>query len=832
MKAKPQSPIWPYLGILACLFVLSITAPRAWDRLAHKEPVTRLLAASKPLEAPGRQWPAPESSRSESAAAPSTDREPPPSLAPPAPVTDSELDDRSDEVELRLSHDDVNLRFPTIVPPAPEFAMEVEPPVKIIEIAPVDISYVEEVLHRIGQPDHEQTAVPATGSSWPLPRVLLNQLDDLVQREPSADWARQAAALVRELCRQVDEAGRAPSRILNELQEVAGEPVVATDSQSGQSIRAHYALTRWLDVWKPAASLDETRTAGIADEGSSDGVAKSLVDVESLLEHGAPAAAWRKYLRLGTIARLAEDPQANGEERRAVARKVLDRMDLSTLTQAQRRFLAEPAIVEFANALHSWATESVGSTRLLKHINAYEQSGLPSDAQLVANDWRGLRWQSASQAQRVSKGLETHYRNANLRVALTADMLNRWLPQPDATELPVRDRIMNVPVRGWNTTFTDLSVRLVPDPRRIRIGLEADGLIASNTVSTSGPARFRNQGQSTFLVRKLLVLGPHGLAVWPAVAEADNNFNYLVSVETGFDGVPLVGSLVRGIARSQHDEKQGEARMEVEYKIATRSRDQFDAEIDPRLVQAAQKIQDKQVATLQRLGLELVPVGLSTTEERVVARVRLASSEQLGAHTPRPRAPSDSWASLQVHQSAINNAIESLDLNGRSFSIEELFAWIAKKLDRPELANQEDLPADVYVRFADQDAVRVRCEDGRAEVMFSFAELKQGRNRWHDFKIRSYYLPKQHGMTPRFERDRGTIFLEGKSLKGRPHIALRAIFSRVLSLNRDLNLIDESIANDPRLKGLSISQFVVAHGWIGLAYSPQRPAANVVRRPE
>ncbi len=185
-----------------------------------------------------------------------------------------------------------------------------------------------------------------------------------------------------------------------------------------------------------------------------------------------------------------------------------------------------------------------------------------------------------------------------------------------------------------------------------------------------------------------------------------------------------------------------------------------------------------------------------------------------------------------MHQSAINNGIESLDLNGRSFSIEELFAWIAQKLDRPDLANQEDLPEDVHVTFADQDAVRVRCEDGRAEVMFSFAELKQGRNRWHDFKVRSYYLPKQHGMTPRFERDRGTIFLEGKSLKGRPHFALRAIFSRVLSLNRDLNLIDETVTSDPRLQGLQISQFVVEHGWIGLAYSPERPAANVARRPE
>src|SRR5258708_2372428 len=34
MKSKQKSPVWPYLGILACLFALSITAPRAWNRMA------------------------------------------------------------------------------------------------------------------------------------------------------------------------------------------------------------------------------------------------------------------------------------------------------------------------------------------------------------------------------------------------------------------------------------------------------------------------------------------------------------------------------------------------------------------------------------------------------------------------------------------------------------------------------------------------------------------------------------------------------------------------------------------------------------------------------
>src|ERR1700730_812324 len=51
MKLKQQSPVWPYLGILACLFVLSVTAPRAWDRMARKETLRQVLANRQPRPA-------------------------------------------------------------------------------------------------------------------------------------------------------------------------------------------------------------------------------------------------------------------------------------------------------------------------------------------------------------------------------------------------------------------------------------------------------------------------------------------------------------------------------------------------------------------------------------------------------------------------------------------------------------------------------------------------------------------------------------------------------------------------------------------------------------
>jgi hypothetical protein len=229
--------------------------------------------------------------------------------------------------------------------------------------------------------------------------------------------------------------------------------------------------------------------------------------------------------------------------------------------------------------------------------------------------------------------------------------------------------------------------------------------------------------------------------------------------------------------------------------------------------------------------LDLVPLALSTTEDRMVARVRLGSLEQLGAHTPRPRAPADSWLSIQLHQSAINNALEKLDLDGRTFTLPELFAWIAQKLNRPNLSDQEDLPDDVQVTFARQDAIRIRCEQGRAEVTFALAKLTNRGRSWNNFSVKTYYLPQADELEPRLVRGRELHF-DGRSVKGKGVPLLRAIFSKVLSPNRDLSLLPKSVTADKRLAGLQISQLAIEDGWIGIAYSPKRVSNNVARKPK
>jgi len=107
----------------------------------------------------------------------------------------------------------------------------------------------------------------------------------------------------------------------------------------------------------------------------------------------------------------------------------------------------------------------------------------------------------------------------------------------------------------------------------------------------------------------------------------------------------------------------------------------------------------------------------------------------------------------------------------------------------------------------------------------------RGGARGSDFCLRTHYRPQAEGLDPRFVRD-ATIYFDGKGVRGKPVPVLRAIFSKVLSKNRDLRMLSQTVTSDPRLQGLAITQFVVEDGWLGVAYSPRRTVENVVRRPK
>jgi hypothetical protein len=473
--------------------------------------------------------------------------------------------------------------------------------------------------------------------------------------------------------------------------------------------------------------------------------------------------------------------------------------------------------------------EPVDPAVLLSNLEQYEQLRRSSLARVVANHRRRIAAQHDEPSRKLAAHLETHYRNANVRVALDGRLLNRLVPQPAPIEGEVDDVVTGVPVQGWQRTATRMHVRLLPDRTRIRLGLEAHGDVSSETSATSGPATIYNDGQTRYLARKLLVLDGRRLHAWPAVSEADNE-TVLSGIRTNFDPIPLVGPIVQSIARSQHDSRRDQARWEVESKVSDRSREELDRRAAPGIERLQQQLDERVLVPLTKLSLDPTAIGLSTTEDRIIARYRLAGPDQLGAHTARPRAPGDSLFSVQVHETAVNNALANLQLDGHTFELRKLYEAVAARMGRAELKVPEDVPEGVMVTFADRDAVQLRFDQGKVEVRLKIAEIVAQRKHWRNLTVLADYEPKSQGLDAQFAREQ-PIRLSGAKLSTKSSVALRAIFSRMFTRNRTVHLVPEAAMNDPRLADLCVNQLVVEDGWIGLSLGPSRGHTNGGSKP-
>ena len=756
MKSNQRSPVLPYLGVLACLFALSVLAPRSWrsGETPSKPATAADLAASTFGEMPAPVQPAP-------IVVPlSSEREAPPQFVPTPesfeladlslePITAVAAERVADQPQFELRGPEMSAALALVPEPPTEIELEPRLPAPPPEPAPVsghmlESNDLEPNDTGIEEPDFAAIEEAAVAAWWPAPEALLRRLESLASHQACRMWAREAIRLIGQLDHAASPEDPLAAKVLADLHTLNSRvPYLISDrydaALAAELRRARYALSRRLDIWRNMTT-----------------------------------------------------------DRSAVA--------------------------SLGNPLHRPAIDRDNARALLAAIEQYENGCKPSSAEELATWLNELGPYDPTRREELRQKLEVHYRNANVRIAVSGDFLNRILPQPDAETDRVVDTVVGVPVRGHSTTSTQLHLRLLPHASQLRFGLEALGDVDSFTRATSGPVTFHNAGDASFLVRKLIVVDAAGVRVKAAQAQAQSSTG-VAGLETNFDGIPLLGDMVRSYAMSEHQSKQGQAKREVETKVAIRALGRFDSEVNSKIGEA-ERLCRQRLSRLGELALDLTPVQLETTAERMQMRLRLSGKDQLGAHTARPRAPATSLLSAQLHQTAINNFVERLDLHGRTFTVPELHAWVSHKLQRSLPALPDESPHDVEVTFAEQDPLVVHCDDGLLVIHLQFARFRHERKSWRDVGMRAAYTPAPRGLSLLWERD-GTVELTGERYEGRTEFALRGILSKIFPKDRPLDLTPAEVKENARLAGLAITQCIAEDGWIGLAIGPAhhgRPA--------
>jgi hypothetical protein len=665
------------------------------------------------------------------------------------------------------------------------------------------------------------TAEPTPPAAQPR---IIGRLADR-RLEPRAATAvvepRRAAAIAERIRSRLRGEGR--------IARALGSGEQATDGQA--------TIT---DGWPtPDRLIDQLeQLVTLAADGQQGAVAtwaeQALVAIHATLEtHGpsdpsAPAALLSLGETVATGMVTAEQglpPHLASETRRAalaVARRVAvwrAAAEWSTATGP------EPAAPRGTDVGLMLAARPVGDEidRLLAFIEHYEAAAEAGHASAVKAALAGVLTSPAPAAAELSRAVSDHYLAPNVRVAVHRGFVERMLPESTVTDNAVQDFILGRPVRGRSTVEQSMAVRFLPHPGEIRMELVINGQVASRTVTESGPVAIHSKSNATFVVLKPIHLTPTGLAIAPARGSAATRAQ-LADIETSFDSVPIMGSLVRTIARNQHDDSRAEASREASTKIVGRACREVDQQAGPKLDEMAARIRERVWQPLVGLGLEPTPVALETTADVASFRLRLAADSQLAAHTPRPRAPADALLSVQFHETVANNAFERFGLAGRRLELPELARLVCERVGI-ETRVPDDLPDGVAVTFAQVAPLRVECRDGLVHVRVALDAIESGRRNWYDLVAQVAYKPVAAGPQVFLERE-GPVRIGGPDHEGRMEIALRTIFGKIFAKERPVAILPEHVTANPRLASVRAVQAVATDGWLGIALAEQGEAVT------
>jgi hypothetical protein len=455
--------------------------------------------------------------------------------------------------------------------------------------------------------------------------------------------------------------------------------------------------------------------------------------------------------------------------------------------------------------------------QLSTDLETYEATRDPQLGRLVVERQRALAESPASFDRALADAVEQHDRNANVRVAITAEMVNRMVAAERSERRPVRESIAGAFVRGQSDVTSKSVVELTPAHDEWGMKVQTRGIVESNTFANAGPVRLRSRGATEFSGSKSVVVRPDGVHLQPSDVAASSR-SRLVGVTTDYDWVPLVGGMTRDRAVQEYQAKQSWVRSAMESRVSDEAGETLDRDTHEAMERARQRLYVRFTEDFDEYGIKLTTIEMKSSPERLVARMRVARDDQLGSHTPRPRALSDSLASVQLHESAMNNMAITLGLDGQRLTGDELQAKLREQF--PQLAERDQLETrrDTVFHFAPKDAVQFRIGNGQLELQVTFDNVELDGVEIPHITVHAHYAPVVSGLQIELQRD-GALGIEGRVSAGE-RARLHNIFKTVFPPDRPLRLVrldDE----DQRLDGLMITQLVLEDGWIGWAIGPE-----------
>ena len=693
-----------------------------------------------------------------------------------------------------------------------------------------------------------ENASAETQPQWVQPIALIRDLESLEPFHFATHWAASTSQIIKQLeqCESLADpdclivfdhlAGQ-----LTQLEYLMTQLMELPESDNGSSSielamrlsQIRYGLERRLDIWQSVHKIASCQFDQIGDV-SAGTIGNIFTASSRKMKIGNLAPAWSSYLELEEAAAAFNSLNPDPREQKKQARRVLARICSPSLSQEQREYLANHIDFELLDLMKLCASDEINLERLLTRIERVEHSNSAGNLYSLNDDYQNLLWSGVPEHQDLAGHLQSHYRNANFRLTLSERLLNMALPQiPDMQE-PFREQIMGANVVGQNQISNELRIRLIPDLDQVQLRLETIGKVFSRTRAQRSGFTVHNEGSSRFQVIKRLAFGRNGIVNGKPISFSSTH-QRLTGMKSELDSIPIVGWMARKIATQKIEQQAPKTERITKQKIESMARTRVDEQVETHLDLMRRYTFVNLLQPLIALELEPEPVETKTTEDDVVMRYRLAGRDQMGACTARPVPLENNLLSMQIHETAINNLLQRIELSGQPFSIPELKAHLQDVFSLPESEPTDiEARADAAFVFESFDPLRVDFEEGGLAFTINLKSLRMGKKgkTWQKLSIRAVYYPEIEGAQIVLKQDPNGISLRGKRLRLGDQIAIRTIFTSLFDKQYKINALPEKLAE--RLGGVAfhVGQFVLTDGWAAVSLTdPPDQSAVVAETP-
>ena len=671
--------------------------------------------------------------------------------------------------------------------------------------------------------------------SWTFPIGIVKEMEWLHENAMTAGWVVTTEQIL-EAMNHLDglddpNISIVIEQLQNQLQkleflivQVSNTPARAANQASG-IVASHlrqigYSIERRLEVWHVVHQLAKRQVPTEADE-QVDGynVGQFLMVSQNRLNTNAIKQGWAEYLQLASAAKVFNSMKASEFQQKKAARAVLARMYSPALTSSQKGYLQNSFDDGTVNVLRKTATDPVDLAKFLKRLEKLEANNNGATQFYLNDSYQNMLWADDPGFHALSDVMQTHYRNANFRVSISEQLLNRMVPRIPTTREPYRDQLMGAQIVGQNQISNQMRISLIPDPNQISMRLESYGKVSSRTTAMRDGITVENAGTSRFRIIKRLAFGQNGIFAYRPETTSQIA-QKVVGLRSSVDNIPGIGRLVRNIARTKIEEQAPATERLVKTKLERQAEERFEKEIEMALHDLEASLTKNLLHPLIAMDLEPDPVQIKTTADRIDLRYRMAGRDQMAANTARPQGVPSSLMNLQIHESAVNNIASRFDMASKKFTTEELVDYLNGVVGTSmlELSPAAKKRSAEFV-FAPFDPFRIQFVEDQIVVSINLKSFRIGEGkRWRNLTVKATYDPYiTNGFHLGLNQAEEGVRVKGRRLNVGDQLAVSLICEMLFPEQFQIKMMPEKLGRQLRVQSLQATQFVVSNGWLGLS---------------